>query len=106
MARPSDRERRQHVRFPQSLEVHGRSLRPIHAADSDAGEFVGRIQNISEGGITLLTELPLEPSSFVRCNIIAPDVPVAIPSLMQIRWSVVRRDHGTQSYLSGLQFVA
>ena len=87
--------------------MQGRSLPAVSGAASTPVEFVGRVQNISEGGISLLSELALEPSSFVRCNILTPDVPVAIPTLMQIRWSVVRRDGGKeQTHLIGLQFVA
>ncbi len=69
-------------------------------------EFVGRVQNISEGGIGLLSDIPLQPSSFVRCSIVTPDVPVPIPTLMQVRWSVARRDDKSQTYVSGLLFVA
>jgi PilZ domain len=81
-------------------------LPATQAEDASPIEFTGRIQNISEGGISLLSECPLEPTTFIRCSILSPDIPVPIPTLMQVRWSVVRRDHETQSYLSGLLFVA
>jgi hypothetical protein len=81
-------------------------LPATQAAEASVVEFTGRIQNISDGGISLLSESALEPTTFVRCSILSPDIPVPIPTLMQVRWSVVRKDHESQSYLSGLLFVA
>ena len=69
-------------------------------------EFDARILNLSESGIALLTGCALQPYSLVRCNIVVSDVPVAIPTLLQVRWSTVRRGSKSLSHLSGLHFVA
>jgi hypothetical protein len=41
---------------------------------------------------------------FVCCSFPASDVPVAIPTLMQVRWTA-KRGNKAKSYISGLQFV-
>jgi len=52
----------------------------------------------------MLSSLPLPAASFVRCDIAMPDVPIAIPTLMQVRWTA-KRGHKSVSYLSGLSFI-
>ena len=93
------------MRFPHSLEVRGHGMTAAGAVATTPVEFEGRVQNISEGGISLLSESSLTPSSFVRCSIQVPDLPVAVPTLMQVRWSVARRGNKSKSYLIGLLFV-
>ncbi len=93
------------MRFPHSLEVSGHGMTATGRTAVSPIEFSGRVQNISEGGISLLSESSLTPSSFVRCSIQVPDVPVAVPTLMQVRWSVARRGNKSKSYLIGLLFV-
>lgn len=104
MTQPSDQERRQHERFPQMLEVHVRSLLSSHTAGIPPKEFDGRIHNLSNGGACILSSGPLQADTFVSCNLAAFDVPVTIPTLMQVRWTV-KRGQKPPSYISGLQFV-
>ncbi|MGA8538606.1 MAG: PilZ domain-containing protein [Terriglobales bacterium] len=102
-----DGERRQHVRFPQVLEVHARSLRPGPAAGPEPKgpkEFDCRLHNLSNGGVCILSSSPLQASTFVCCNFQVFDSPVAIPALMQVRWTV-KRGQKSPSYISGLEFV-
>jgi len=40
----------------------------------------------------------------VHCDIAVPDLPITIPTLMQVRWSA-KRGHKNVSYLSGLSFI-
>jgi hypothetical protein len=101
---PSDQERRQHERFPQVLEVHVRSLISSHSPATQPKEFDGRVHNLSNGGVCVLSSSPLPADTFVCCNLAAPDVPVSIPTLMQVRWTV-KRGQKPVSYISGLQFV-
>lgn len=101
---PSDQERRQYERFPQVLEVHARSLLSTQVAGAMPKDFDGRIHNLSNGGICILSSCPLPTAMFVCCNFPVPDAPVSIPALMQVRWSV-KRGNKSPSYISGLQFV-
>ncbi len=100
----SEQERRQHERFPQALEVHARSLRSHETAGAPAKEFQGRIHNLSNGGVCILSSTPLEASMFLCCSFPATDAPVSLPVLMQVRWCV-KRGQKSPSYISGLQFV-
>lgn len=101
---PSDQERRQHERFPQVLEVHAKSLLSNQTAGALPKEFDGRIHNLSNGGVCILSSCPLQAAMFVCCNFPVSDAPVSIPALMQVRWSV-KRGNKSPSYISGLQFV-
>jgi len=100
----NEHERRQHQRFPQVLEVRAKSLPPVQTPLISPKEFDGRIQNVSRGGACILSTLPLPAASFVKCDINVPDLPISIPTLMQVRWSA-KRGHKSVSYLSGLSFI-
>jgi len=100
-----ERERREHARFPQALEVCARSMPPVHATYPGSKEIRGRIQNLSQGGICIMSSQPLAVATFVFCEIAVPDVPVSIPALMQVRWTA-KRGRETQQYIYGLRFIA
>jgi hypothetical protein len=100
----SDSERRQHERFPQVIDVHARSLISGQTTGAHPKEFDGRIQNLSSGGICILSSIPLQATMFVCCGFPVPDAPVSIPALMQVKWTV-KRGGKSPSYISGLQFV-
>ena len=102
---PTAQERRQHERFPQVLEVHARSLLSGRTAGTLPKEFEGRIHNLSNGGICILSSSPLQADTFVCCNLPVLDVPVSIPTLMHVRWTA-KQGKKSRSYISGLQFVA
>ena len=67
-------------------------------------EFDCRLHNLSNGGVCILSSSPLQASTFVCCNFQVFDSPVAIPALMQVRWTV-KRGQKSPSYISGLEFV-
>ena len=104
MKQPTDRERRQHERFPQLLEVHPRTLLSGRTAGALPKEFDGRIHNLSNGGVCILSSTPLQVDTFVCCNLPVLDAPVSIPTLMQVRWAA-KRGPKPLSYISGLAFV-
>jgi len=51
----------------------------------------------------LITDQPLKPSHLVQCELHFENLPVAIPTLMLVRWTEKQAD--PQEYASGLQFV-
>ena len=63
-----------------------------------------QIQNISDGGVCLITSHPIEESSVLRCEIIIGEVPLRISTLMQVRWTQ-KQDIEPEAYLSGLDFL-
>lgn len=64
----------------------------------------GRIQNISQGGVCLITSRPIEKSSIVRCEIALGDAPLRVSTIMQVRWTKKQRVQ-PECYLSGLEFL-
>jgi hypothetical protein len=100
-----ERDRRQHPRFPQVLEVQAHSLPSGHVGSSVPKQIHGRIQNVSDGGVCIMTPLPLPVASFVCCEIAMLEVPVSIPALMQVRWTS-KRGNSSEHYINGLRFVA
>lgn len=98
------RERRQHERFPQVLEVHGHCLLSGTSTPSTTKEFEGRIQNLSNGGACILSSYRLQPSSFICCKFPVSDAPVSIPSLMQVRWTA-KQAYSSATYISGFEFM-
>jgi hypothetical protein len=101
---PSDRERRQHERYPQVLEVHARTLLSGQTASAPPKEFEGRLHNLSNGGVCILSQCALQADTFLCCDLPVFDAPVSIPTLLQVRWTV-KRGHKSASYISGLRFV-
>lgn len=97
------RERRQHERFPQVLDIHARCL---ISGDATAlpKEFDGRIQNLSKGGACILSSTPLPTSVFVSCDFPVFEAPVSVPTLMQVRWTA-KRGRKPPNYISGFEFV-
>ena len=82
-------------------------LQPLEqAADSSANDvrdLRGVITDIGVGGIGLFSESMIEISDPFVCEIIAPHMPVGIPTLLRVLW--VRKDGQGHSYRAGLQYL-
>jgi hypothetical protein len=86
------------------LEVHAKSLLSAETKGALPKEFEGRIHNLSNGGLCILSSSPLQADTFVCCSLAVPDTPVLIPTLMQVRWTV-KQGQKPPTYISGLKFV-
>lgn len=91
------RERRQAFR----AKFRGRKLSPLGV--ELRGIIRGEIHDFSAGGLSLLTRQRLEESIFLRCELLFPNVPVGIPTLVQVK--CVRREPKASWYRVGLRFV-
>lgn len=100
----SERDRRQHTRFPQVIEVHARTLPPVRASHTASREVRGRIQNVSTGGLCIMSSRPLPLATFVCCEIAMADVPVSIPTFMEVRWTA-KQGNKAGHYINGLRFL-
>jgi hypothetical protein len=105
MSYPPDRERRQHERYPQVLEVHARTLLSGQTASAPPKEFDGRIHNLSNGGVCILSQCALQADTFLCCDLPVFDAPVSIPTLMRVRWTAKSGNKSASCNISGLQFV-
>ncbi len=81
---------RQEARLPMELAARIREM----FADSVADVMIGaQTVNVSRSGVCMRTLLPLPVSAIVQCELLLPNLPVSLPTLMQVRWT--RRSSGT-----------
>ena len=106
MKRIVELDRRQHPRFPQLLELQAREVQTLGSGSEIEIEkaVIGRVQNVSRGGICLVSPQPMAQSCLVRCEIAVSEIPVSIPTLMQVRWTR-KQSLQADTYVTGLQFV-
>jgi PilZ domain-containing protein len=98
-------DRRRELRFPQSLEMTVQALPELGSSRKlKIVPLRGRIQNISEGGVCLITSRPIERFSVLRCELTIGDVPLRIATLMEVRWTK-KQDPDPETHLSGLEFL-
>ena len=103
MRQPGWGERRRDRRYVVLSEFKGKKLSSLGVLKQLRGIVNGKIQNLSAGGLCLLTNQPIEEFHLVRGELVLPDVPVGIPTLMQARW--VHRATKGPRYRIGMQFV-
>lgn len=99
-----EHDRRKHPRFPQLLELQAREAQPLGSEIEREKAVVGRVQNVSKGGLCLVSPQPMARSCVVHCEISVAEVPVSIPTLMQVRWTR-KKSRQADTYLTGLQFL-
>ncbi len=101
--------RRQHTRYPLSQTVTFEVSAPLTLQESRQEEAEGDTQNVSEGGLCLITERSLEESQIIKIKIPIPNVVATTPTLAEVRWvksgrQVAVRQHDDH-YLVGLRFL-
>jgi hypothetical protein len=101
--RVSQSDRRHEARLPQVLEVTVRELPQLGCAENPESRSVaGYVQNISEGGVCLVTPTPIGEAAILRCEIAIGDAPLRVATLMQVRWT--RKQSAIQeTFISGLE---
>ena len=98
-----NKERRQAPRHGLVAGFKGWPLEPLNTRESSSALIEGSVQNISADGLALATSLPFETSAPLRCEILFPQMPVAVKLLVQRRW--VHKLDDDRGYLTGLQFL-
>ena len=100
-------EKRRHQRFPITCELRGKALTPLEPAGDPSlpvnGDLRGVITDIGGGGFGLSPENAIEISDPLVCWILTPEMPVGIPTLVQVRWAL--KDGQGHTYRLGLQFL-
>jgi hypothetical protein len=99
-----ERDRRQSPRFPELLELQARQVQSFGAEIDKNKAVVGRVQNVSKGGVCLISSHPMVQSCLMRCEIGVSEIAVSIPTLMQVRWTR-KQSLQDDTYISGLQFL-
>jgi hypothetical protein len=110
-------ERRLHRRHAVAWTLRGRLLRAVEPGGTillpESRDLSGTVSNVSTGGLCIAAAdesghqdgfyAEIEASSPVRCEIVISDLPVGIPTLLQVRWA--RPVDGGKLYELGLQFL-
>ena len=103
MSETQDQERRRDRRHPASCEIRVWQLLVL-SPDRKKEELThARVQNISKGGVCVVTDRPIDGTYPIRCELIISEVPVPLPLIMKVRWTqpIARgREHTI-----GLQFL-
>jgi hypothetical protein len=86
------------------LDIDLRKLALAFSPSEPLRTVRGRLQNLSRGGLCILTGESLNGATVVVCEILVPELPVPIPVLTNVRWSE-RREGAEENYLYGFQFV-
>ena len=88
MIEPKQKELRTHPRFPLKGPLHIRAcpLPLVVRASHRPHVIEGHIQNISSGGMCVLTGRPLRVSELLWGEIALPGTRAGIPTLLQVRW--------------------
>ena len=103
MKRASQPDRRHEVRLPQSLEVTVSELPQLGSGESpEICAVTGRVQNISQHGVCVVTPCPVVKASVLRCEIAIGDAPLRVATLMSVRWTR-RQTAAPASFISGLE---
>jgi hypothetical protein len=97
-------DRRSQSRFPQNLRVLITQLPQVGARPRRRSSIAGRIQNMSQGGLCVITPYALTESSVLRCEIAIAEAPIKISTLVQVRWTEKQKLHPDE-FLSGLSFL-
>jgi PilZ domain len=78
--------RRQHERYPLSQTVAFELSAPLTLHEPHPEEAAGDTKNVSEGGLCLITERPLEESQIIKVKLPIPNVVATTPTLAEVRW--------------------
>jgi c-di-GMP-binding flagellar brake protein YcgR len=102
MATGNPSDRRQYPRYPLESELIGCELSLLGVTEENK-HIRGHVEDISEGGICLLTSKPLGLTNPIQCKIRLAKLPVAVPVIMRVQWSL--QVSTASSYRNGLQFL-
>ena len=97
-------ERRAYPRISLILDIEVQELPLLISQPPPPRTVLGRLQNLSRGGLSFLTNESLDGASMVMCQIVVPELPVPIPVLANVRWGEQLIDGG-YGQLYGLQFL-
>jgi len=101
----SDRDRRRHRRYRprQIYQVRTTALSEQGLEQPDTRPSLGRIQDISAGGLCLFSNQMFTSPQLLRCEILLPGVSAGVPTLLRVRWCV--KDPRRPGYKAGAEFL-
>ena len=103
MDQAQGQERRLHARYPVRGDLTGHLLSALGPPKESEQPFRGEISDLSGGGLCVFTPRAVSLLSPIRCEVRLADLPVSIPTLVQVRW--VERNLSGEGEKVGLQFL-
>jgi len=93
-------EQRKHARVTWRAQMIAQQL----CSDSTFSNFkvAAEIVNISEGGMCIACDLPIDAGSVLQCDMKIPGLEVRIPTVMQVVWMAVSDG---EKFILGLRYV-
>jgi hypothetical protein len=98
----SGEEKRKYPRFPLAVEL-GLVRLPLLESTEAPHVCLGTTENVSTGGMAVLSNQPLPLDALVRCEVCIPGTSVSIPTLGKVQWS--EELQAPTQYRLGLQFL-
>ena len=99
-------ERRDHPRYTNDHELSGREFKSFEYTNLEYKVdpvFQACAENISAGGLCIVSDQPILQSSLVCCQIRVSEIPVAVPVLMRVQW--VQKISKGRKFRVGLKFL-
>ena len=96
-------EKRRYARQSVTGRLTGHILPSLSSRDETEQTFEAAIHDISEGGLCIVVPWGPPVSSPIRCEIRLAELPIAIPTLTQVRW--VKTNPSAPGARVGLQFL-
>jgi hypothetical protein len=96
-------DRRCSRRISSAMQFRGWRLTPGASERKRTRVIQGQIENISRGGVSVLSSRSVPISSLVRCEIRLSQSAATIPTLMQVRWN--QKTASGKEHRIGLQFI-
>jgi len=79
-------------------------LSELEITENHTDLVFGKVQNVGDGGLGLLTTVALKPYALFRCRVSMGNGPPHISTLMRVRWS--RKELTRQGiFASGLEYL-
>lgn len=93
-------DQRKHARVAWRAQMIAQQL----CSDSTFSNFKVAVDvvNISEDGMCVISDLPIEPGSVLQCDMKLPGLDVRIPTVMQVVWMEVS---DAEKFSWGLRYV-
>jgi len=93
-------DQRKHARVSWKAQMVAQEL-PSDVT-SPSFKIAAEVINISEGGMCVVTELPMEAATVLQCEMKLPGVGIRIPTVMQVTWVAIGDG---DKYVLGLRYV-
>jgi hypothetical protein len=98
-------EKRRALRFPCVLQTTFVVLELLDSSHWETVSTVGFCQNICKGGVGVLSNRLITGNAVLRAEFSIDGCPIAVPTLMKVRWLRPVMLEGRLQHKMGLQFL-